>query len=262
MSEFATSLFAESVVARSWSGVFGADEAGIRPILRGSRAEVNTVRERCVSANGGNLSRVSEPEALVQRCQAGDTEAFRELFREHRADVTRLVHRLLGGSADVEDVVQEVFLQVHKSLKDFRFGARFSTWLYRVTVNVVLMQRRSARSRPVFVDAVETPVPRDESLLPDEQAARARRVEALFRLLGRLSDKKRVVFVLHELEGFSPTEIATIVGAPVLTVRTRLFYARRELGQLLHEEPALARLASELEVASLPNGARPHKEPA
>ena len=204
-----------------------------------------------------------EPEALVQRCQAGDKEAFRELFRMHRADVTRLVHRLLSGSSDVEDVVQEVFLQVHKSLKDFRFGSRFSTWLYRVAVNVVLMHRRSARSRPVFVDAQDTPTPRDPALLPDEQAARSRRVEALFRLLNRLSDKKRAVFILHELEGFSPSEIASIVGAPGLTVRTRLFYARRELAQLLSEEPALARLASELELSpGLANGARPHKEPA
>jgi RNA polymerase sigma-70 factor (ECF subfamily) len=174
-----------------------------------------------------------------------------------------LVHRLLAGSADVEDVVQEVFLQVHKSLKDFRFGSRFSTWLYRVTVNVVLMQRRSARSRPVFVDTVDSLTPPDEALLPDEQAARVRRVEALFRLLNRLSDKKRVVYVLHELEGHSPTEIAKIVGAPILTVRTRLFYARRELAQLLHEEPSLARLAVELEAsAALPSGADPEKEPA
>lgn len=212
---------------------------------------------------------VTEPEVLVQRCQAGDTEAFRELFRVHRADVSRLVHRLLGGSADVEDVVQEVFLQVHKSLKDFRFGARFSTWLYRVTVNVVLMQRRSARSRPVFVEVADTPVPQDQALLPDEQASRHRRVEALFRLLDRLSDKKRVVFVLHELEGFSPTEIATIVGAPVLTVRTRLFYARRELADMLRQEPALARLADEIDTGAQvanprPAGhpTRPHKEPA
>jgi RNA polymerase sigma factor (sigma-70 family) len=215
-----------------------------------------------VLAFGATLTLVVESEALVQRCQAGDDEAFRQLFRAHRTDVTRLVHRLLGGSADVEDVVQEVFLQVHRSLKDFRFGSRFSTWLYRVTVNVVLMQRRAARSRPIFVEALDTPSPRDEALLPDEQAARGRRVEALFRILARLSDKKRVVFVLHELEGLSPTEIAKIVRAPVLTVRTRLFYARRELVELLREEPALARLADEVDAsAGVPSG-DPQKEPA
>lgn len=212
---------------------------------------------------GATLNLVVESEDLVQRCQAGDAEAFRQLFRAHRQDVTRLVHRLLGGGGDVEDVVQEVFLQVHRSLKDFRFGSRFSTWLYRVTVNVVLMQRRSARSRPVFIEALETPAPRDEALLPDEQAARVRRVEALCRLLDRLSDKKRVVFVLHEIEGFSPSEIAKIVGAPILTVRTRLFYARRELLAMLREEPALALLVGQIEAATrVPSATDPQKEPA
>jgi len=212
---------------------------------------------------------VVDSEALVQRCQAGDEEAFRDLFRAHRADVARLVHRLLGGRSDVEDLVQEVFLQVHRSLKDFHFGSRFSTWLYRVTVNVVLMQRRSARSRPVFVDPPDSAVPRDEALLPDEQAARSRRVQALFRLLERLSDKKRVVYVLHELEGFSPQEIAKIVRAPVLTVRTRLFYARRELVALLREEPSLALLADRIDEPpplrvpeSPPGVSSSHKEPA
>ena len=71
-------------------------------------------------------------------------------------------------------------------------------------------------------------------------------MQAFHRLLDRLSDKKRLVFVLHELEGLAPTEIAKIVGSPVLTVRTRLFYARRELLALLAEEPSLAGLASEL----------------
>ena len=67
-------------------------------------------------------------------------------------------------------------------------------------------------------------------------------MRAFQRLLARLADKKRVVFVLHELEGMSPAEIADIVGAPVLTVRTRLFYARRELEAMLAEEPSLANL--------------------
>jgi RNA polymerase sigma-70 factor (ECF subfamily) len=76
--------------------------------------------------------------------------------------------------------------------------------------------------------------------MPDEDAERRERMRAFARLLDRLADKKRVVFVLHELEGMAPSEIARIVGAPVLTVRTRLFYARRELEQMLAEEPSLA----------------------
>ena len=70
---------------------------------------------------------------------------------------------------------------------------------------------------------------RSGDIAPDEDAERRERVRAFGRLLDRLADKKRIVFVLHELEGVAPAEIARIVGAPVLTVRTRLFYARREL---------------------------------
>jgi len=189
---------------------------------------------------------VSERDDLVARCKAGDVDAFRELFRRHRNDVARLVHRMLGPSSDLDDVVQEVFLQVHRSIRDFRGSSQFSTWLYRVTVNVVLMHRRSARSRPVFSEAPPGVAPSDSRPLPDEQVARLARVRAFERLLGRLSDKKRTVFVLHELEGLSPAEIARIVAAPVLTVRTRLFYARRELAVMLREEPTLAGIADEL----------------
>jgi RNA polymerase sigma-70 factor (ECF subfamily) len=207
---------------------------------------------------------------LVERCQRGDAEAFRELFQAHRQDVARLAQRMLGRPSDLEDVVQEVFLQVHRSIRDFRHGARFSTWLYRVTVNVVLMHRRAAKSRPVFGEAPESFAAVDQRPHADEQLERQRRVRAFHRLLDRLSEKKRLVFVLHELEGLAPGEIAKIVGSPVLTVRTRLFYARRELLAMLAEEPALSTLATELtsddddeqeEPRSTPEAA-PAKEPA
>jgi len=183
---------------------------------------------------------------LVRRAQRGDRSAFTELFRRHRSDVARLVFRMLGPTPDAEDVVQEVFLQVHKSLAEFRGQAKFTTWLHRVTVNVVLMVRRAARSRPVFTGEVMSDHEPDSRLLPDEDAARRARVKAFSRLLDRLPDKKRTVFILHELEGKLPAEIAEIVDAPVLTVRTRLFYARRELAEMMRDEPALAQLAEEL----------------
>jgi len=222
--------------------------------------EQSSVRSRLPVTAEVNLRGV-DSEQLVARCQTGDTEAFRELFARHRGDVARLVQRLLGNGGDPEDVVQEVFLQVHRSLKDFHFGARFSTWLYRVTVNVVLMQRRAARSRPRLVEMAENAVLEDAGLSPEERAGRSRRIHAFYRLLDQLSEKKRTVFVLHELEGLSPGEIAKLVGAPVLTVRTRLFYARRELTQALKAEPALAAVARELDDAPVSSG-EPHKEPA
>jgi RNA polymerase sigma-70 factor (ECF subfamily) len=185
----------------------------------------------------------SEDEGLLRRAGAGDAAAFREIFLRHRTDVARLVYRMLSAPADLEDVVQEVFVQVFRSLKDFRGQSKFSTWLHRVTVNVVLMHRRSARSRPVLTEeAPSDTIADDRQRLPDEDAERSERMHAFQRLLGRLAEKKRVVFVLHELEGLAPAEIADIVDAPVLTVRTRLFYARRELEAMLPDEPSLASL--------------------
>lgn len=196
--------------------------------------------------------RVALDEELVARCQAGDMLAFRELFRLHKNNVARLVQRMTGRPHEVDDLIQEVFLQVHRSLADFRGKSRFSTWLYRVTVNVVLMHRRSARSRPTLVEQPETMVPEDRQPLPDEQAARAARVRVFGKVLEQLSEKKRTVFILHELEGMPAAEIAEVVQAPVLTVRTRLFYARRELEALIRKEPALAAVLAELDGSKRP----------
>ena len=192
------------------------------------------------------VTEVLEVDELVGRAQRGDRSAFAELFRRHRSDVGRLVFRMVGPSADSEDVIQEVFLQVHKSLGEFRGQAKFTTWLHRVTVNVVLMVRRAARSRPVFAGEPIVDQEPDRGLFPDEGAARMGRIEAFRRLLDRLPEKKRTVFVLHEIEGLAPQEISEIVDAPVLTVRTRLFYARRELAEMMVHEPVLAQLAEEL----------------
>lgn len=202
-----------------------------------------------MGAAGGTLGALlgpHDPDELVRAAQQGDEAAFAELFRQHRAAVTRIVFRMLGRSADLEDVVQEVFFQVFRSLPDFRGQAKFTTWLHRVAVNVVLMTRRRARSRPVLApeDAARAETS-GESNPPDEELARGRRLAAFRRIMDRLSEKKRTVFVLHELEGLSPAEIAELVDCPVLTVRTRLFYARRDLAQMMRAEPVLAALAAD-----------------
>lgn len=196
--------------------------------------------------------RMDPSRALIDRALAGDAAAFREMFRAHQKDVARLVYRMLGPSPDVDDVVQDVFLHVFRSLPSFRGDSRFSTWLYRLTVNVTRMHLRRARSRPRFTDVEIPEAPgadaRDDS--PDAVSERGERVRALYRLLDGLSDKKREVIVLHDFEGVPAKDIAELVGVPVLTVRTRLFYARKELYAAMAAEPslesALEALASEL----------------
>ncbi len=190
---------------------------------------------------------LSEHESLLARAAAGDRTAFRDVYQRHRGDVARLVFRMLGPRPEAEDVIQEVFFQVFRSLKDFRGQSKFTTWLHRVTVNVVLMHRRAAKSRPVFADEpIEDGQINAQIVAPDEDVARRDRMRAFSRVLDRLAEKKRTVFILHELEGMAPAEIAKVVGAPVLTVRTRLFYARREIEGLLAEEPTLTGVLSEV----------------
>jgi RNA polymerase sigma-70 factor (ECF subfamily) len=198
---------------------------------------------------------MSDEAELIARAAGGDAVAFRHLYEAHRERVARLAYRVLGARHEIEDVIQEVFVQVYRSLPDFRGQAKFGTWLHRVTINVVLMHRRAAKSRPIFAEpALDDRVPGPNDTAPDDDAERRERIRAFGRLLDRLADKKRVVFVLHDLEGVAPSEIAQIVGAPVLTVRTRLFYARRELEAMMGEEPTLASMHLELSKAPQAGG--------
>jgi RNA polymerase sigma-70 factor (ECF subfamily) len=210
-------------------------------------AAVNRLLAGHPSRSRASLYAVLDTDEMVARCQRGDGAAFRQLFAHHRHEVARLVFRMIGPRADLEDIIQEVFLQVHRSLKDFRGQSKFTTWLHRVTVNVVLMHKRAARSRPQLVSPQAEDTQPDSRLAPDEDVARLERMRAFRRLIDKLAEKKRTVFVLHELEGMSPADISKLVDAPVLTVRTRLFYARRELAEMLREEPSLASFANAFE---------------
>ncbi len=199
-------------------------------------------------------------EELVERFQAGEAAAFSELFRRHQPAVARVVARMLGigqrgraATIELEDLVQDVFVQVYRSLESFRGQARLSTWVYRIAVNVVLMHRRSARARPTFALPEECPPACSPGLGPEDELVQRKNVEALYRHLGQLSEKKRTVYILHEIEGLSPSEIAKIVDAPILTVRTRLFYARRELLAFFQADPYLSSLVQELEQAQSPD---------
>jgi len=208
------------------------------PLCKGP--SLRLVRRAPVSSSG--------IDPLIQRVQSGDERAFHELFLRHRGDVSRLVFRMLGPVAEIEDVVQDTFVHVYRSVHSFKGDAKFSTWLYRLATNVVRMHLRAKRSRPrVVTDQVpeEALAEGRHQELPDEAANRQARARLLYAALDVLSDKKRTVLVLHDLEGVSAEEISTIVGAPVLTVRTRLFYARRELAEALAKEPVFERQATD-----------------
>jgi RNA polymerase sigma-70 factor (ECF subfamily) len=184
-------------------------------------------------------------EELVERARSGDRQAFRQLFLAHRSQVARVIQRLVPVN-EIEDVVQEVFLHVHRSLGSFRGDARFSTWLFRLSLNVARMHVRRAKSRPKLSlagDTADVRLERSHVDTPASESERHERIVALDKLLAQLSEKKREALVLHDFEGLSADEISKVVEAPVMTVRTRVFYARRELYAAMAADPALAGLS-------------------
>jgi RNA polymerase sigma-70 factor (ECF subfamily) len=208
-----------------------------------------------------------EDTELISRFQKGDRAAFSLLFQRHQPSVARLIARMLGEPyrrrsqvVELEDLVQDVFVQIYRSLATFRGNSKVTTWIYRIAVNVVLMHRRSARARPVFSPDDDAVPPVAPDLTADDELVRQTNVRALYRLLSQISEKKRTVYILHEIEGLSASEVADVVSAPVLTVRTRLFYARRELASLLRNDPHLATVLEELETEERRMGKRTHEQ--
>jgi RNA polymerase sigma-70 factor, ECF subfamily len=181
-----------------------------------------------------------EIDALVSRCQAGDAEAFRELYRVHRRQVTRLVQRILGPDPEIEDVIQEAFVQIHRSIASFQGSSLLSTWIHRVAVNVALqhIRRRRRRRAGPELQVSEPPEPIAADAPPDDEAVRNDRMRKLYAALDAISPKKRAVFVLHEVEGLPAEQIAKLMRTPIITVRTRLFYARKALYAKLAQDPA------------------------
>ena len=175
---------------------------------------------------------------VVERAQAGDVTAFRELYASYHRQIARQLTFLVPRS-DLEDVLQDVFIEVFRSIKRFQGKSAFTTWLYRVAVHVAMKaRRRHTRSRLDIVEDLPEQV--DAAPQPVEVALSAERQARVEDLLQRLSPKKRAVLVMHDLQGIDAVKISEVLGTNVLTVRTRLFYARRELEALAKADPALA----------------------
>src|SRR5262249_35165653 len=184
------------------------------------------------------LGAVDEAE-LIERCRADDRSAHDELYYRFRRQVAGNLFRVLGDRTDLEDLVQEVFVIAFRGLDRFRGDARLSTWLYRICVNVALGRIRMRRRRPNAIGVQDLDVaPADPSLTerpetPEKSLERRRERERVYQALELLAPKKRIVLYLHEIEGLDLKEIAYLVDSNPVTVRTRLFYARREFYELL-----------------------------
>jgi RNA polymerase sigma-70 factor, ECF subfamily len=186
---------------------------------------------------------VASSESVVGLARTGAVEAvgltLEGLFRQHADDVHRIVRRLLGlgaTQADVDDLVQQVFLAVHRALPSFRGESKTSTWIYGIASRIVLEHLRGWRRYRVMVARLEEEPARVER--PDGRLESRDELRRVWRCLMRIKPKKRVVFVLHEIEGLSGPEIAEMLAINEATVRSRLHHARRELMAALRKEEA------------------------
>ena len=178
-----------------------------------------------------------EDEPLVRRILDGDNSGFDALLDMYQERVYRLAYRMVGVS-DAEDVTQETFVAIYKSLTSFRGQAKLSTWVYRVTVNTCLTWRR--RQRPEEVSLLDDFEPADDRYDVEKQALRLLGQERVEQALAELDEAHRLPVILHELHGLTYREIAETMQIPIGTVKSRLFHAFKLLRRSLKDTVAEA----------------------
>ena len=176
----------------------------------------------------------------IRQAQQGNAAAFEQLYRRYSGRVFALCLRMVKNEKEAEDLTQEAFLMLFRKIHTFRGEARFSTWLYRLTANVVLMRFRKKRHPEVSLDATlesdeEDSRPLKEFGGPDLRLSGVIDHVNLTRAIEQLPDGYKEVFLLHDVEGYEHTEIAEKLGCTVGNSKSQLFKARLRLRELLQE---------------------------
>jgi RNA polymerase sigma-70 factor (ECF subfamily) len=180
---------------------------------------------------------------IIIRAQNGDREAFAILFEQYKNLIYKTAYLMLGESTEAEDALQEIFVQVYKSLSGFDPGkAAFTTWLYRVTFNYCLNHRRKKR---LFTLPLEDISPALRSEFPGAQLAEE---EILEQAIGKLTDKQRAVVILRYFWDLPYAEIAQILDVPVGTVKSRIDLALKTLRKGIEEQESGKGTVSKIEV--------------
>jgi RNA polymerase sigma-70 factor (ECF subfamily) len=179
-------------------------------------------------------AQVRDDRFLVAGARDGDVDMFTELYHRHANHVFARLTRLVGPVPEREDLLQHIFLDVHRALPQFRGDAAFTTFLYRIVVNVAydhLDRQRRRPTEPLDEAALATLLAPNSS--PEQRVQQQEELALLFGLLGRLKPKKRIAFMLVVVEEMSYEEAAAIVEAEAAAVKQRVLAARRELDALL-----------------------------
>ena len=169
--------------------------------------------------------------ALVERCRAGDDDAFRELVDLYKNLVFALIARTVQDRGRAEDLAQDVFLRVHKGLPYFRGEARLSTWIYRIVANVCVQP--PTRPRAVSLDDDRTRV---QPAAADRQFGDLELRDRLEKAIARLPANYRLLVAAHYLDGVQYEELADALQLPLGTLKTHLYRAKQQLRRLLETE--------------------------
>ena len=173
---------------------------------------------------------------LIERAKLGDAEAFQALYDKHKRRVYSLCLRMTANTAEAEDLAQEAFLQLYRKIATFRGESAFSTWLHRLSVNVVLMQLRKKGLPLVSLEETleaDDEAPRKEFGTQDVKLTGSIDRLQLQRAIDKLPPGYKTVFVLHDIEGFEHNEIAEIVGCSIGNSKSQLHKARLKLRDYL-----------------------------
>lgn len=176
--------------------------------------------------------------SLAQRCAAGDRDAHRKLFQDYKALVHATLYRILGSNRDMEDLVQDAFLEVFRSLARFRGEAKLSTWVSRITARVAyayLSKKRPSAAPLELVPETAAPGPSAESHAVSREATRR-----LYAALERIDPVQRIAFALHVIDGRSLREVAAITESTVVATKSRVWRARKDLYKRAGRDPLLA----------------------
>ena len=180
---------------------------------------------------------------LLQRARRHDLAASDELARRYHGRIYNLLYHMTANREDAEDLTQDVFVKAFAALHRFRGGSSFYTWLYRIALNHgINFLKKRGRRETMSLDALDLAIERDPFYVelraresPVREATLGELQEKLNAALQQLSDKHRTVVVLHDIQGLPHEEIARMINTSEGTVRSRLFYARRQLQRMLRE---------------------------
>ncbi|MGA9507913.1 MAG: RNA polymerase sigma factor [Candidatus Sulfotelmatobacter sp.] len=173
---------------------------------------------------------------LISRAQDGDPEACAVIFESHKRRVYSTCLLMTKNVADAEDLMQDAFIQIFRGIRTFRGDSAFSTWIYRVVVNTVLMTRRKRHLREVSLDEPGnldySPVPREFGRDDNKLMGAVDRV-ALTQAANELPEGCRAIFILHEVEGYEHHEIAEQLSCSIGNSKSQLHKARLKMRKLL-----------------------------